>query len=48
MLVESGVVVQNPDGSRIAVSPEEAKKILVAMPEETRKLYEVTGFGIMF
>jgi len=40
MLVESGVVVQNPDGSLEAVSPEEAKKRLDAMNPKTRALYE--------
>jgi epoxyqueuosine reductase QueG len=40
MLVESGVIVQNPDGSMEAVSPEEGKKRLEAMDPETRALYE--------
>jgi len=40
MLTQSGVVVQNPDGSREAISPEEAKARLAAMPAETRALYE--------
>ncbi|MCP4131739.1 MAG: epoxyqueuosine reductase [bacterium] len=40
MLSEAGVVVQNPDGSCEAVSPEEAKKRLAAMSPETRALYE--------
>jgi epoxyqueuosine reductase len=39
MLIESGVTVQNPDGSREAVSPEEAEKRLAAMSPETRALY---------
>jgi epoxyqueuosine reductase QueG len=40
MLVESGVIVQNPDGSLEAVSPEEGKKRLEAMSPEMRALYE--------
>lgn len=40
MLTQSGVVVQNPDGSREAVTPEEAKRHLAEMPPETRALYE--------
>ena len=40
LLVESGVVVQNPDGTLEAVSPEEAKKRIAAMDPETRALYE--------
>jgi hypothetical protein len=40
MLVESGVVVQNPDGTLEAVSPEEAKKRVASMSPEKRALYE--------
>lgn len=40
MVVEGGVVVQNPDGSREAVSPEEARKRIANMDPETRALYE--------
>ncbi len=40
MLVESGVVVQNRDGTLEAVSPEEAKKRIAAMDPKTRALYE--------
>ncbi len=40
MLVESGVVVQNQDGSLDTVSPEEATKRLEAMEPEKRALYE--------
>jgi hypothetical protein len=40
MLLESGVVVQNPDGTLEAVSPEEAKKRIAAMDPDTRALYE--------
>jgi epoxyqueuosine reductase len=40
ILTTSGVVVQNPNGSREALSPEEAKKRLTAMPDDTRMLYE--------
>ena len=42
MLTKSGVIVENPDGSREAVSAEEAKKRLAAMDPETRALYEKT------
>ena len=40
MLTESGVVIQEPDGTLRAVSPEEAKEYLKSMPPERRKLYE--------
>lgn len=40
MLTESGVVIQEPDGTLKAVSPEEAKQYVEAMPPERRKLYE--------
>jgi len=40
MLIESGVVIQEPDGIRKVVSPEEAKKYINSMPMERRKLYE--------
>jgi len=40
MLANSGVVVQNEDGSLEAVSPEEAKKRLAAASPERRALYE--------
>ncbi len=40
MLVESGVVVQNPDGSLEAVRPEEGKKRIAEMDPDTRALYE--------
>lgn len=40
MLAESGVIVQNPDGSREAVSPEEAAERVAAMSPEIRALYE--------
>jgi len=40
LLVENGVIVENPDGFREAVSPEEAKKRLAAMDPATRALYE--------
>ena len=40
MLSSSGVVVQKEDGSREAVSPEEARKRLAAMSPERRALYE--------
>jgi epoxyqueuosine reductase len=40
MLTKSGVIVENPDGSREGVSAEEAKERLTAMDPETRALYE--------
>ena len=40
MLTESGVAVQNPDGTIEAVSPEVAEKILKGMPADRRILYE--------
>ncbi|MBN2539551.1 MAG: epoxyqueuosine reductase [Deltaproteobacteria bacterium] len=40
MLTESGVAVQNPDGTIEAVSPEDAEKILKNMPDDRRILYE--------
>jgi epoxyqueuosine reductase QueG len=43
MLVESGVIVQNPDGSYEAVSPEEARRRIEAMDPEARALYELVG-----
>jgi epoxyqueuosine reductase len=41
MLIGNGVVVQNPNGSLEAVSPEEAEERLAAMNPETRSLYEL-------
>jgi hypothetical protein len=40
MLAESGVIIQEPDGTRRAVTPEEAKEYLKNMPLERRKMYE--------
>lgn len=40
MLVESGCVVQNPDGTLEAFPPEEAARRLARMDPETRRLYE--------
>jgi len=40
MLTESGVIIQDQNGKREAVSPEEAKKRLRAMDPEQRALYE--------
>jgi epoxyqueuosine reductase len=40
MLTENGVIVENPDGSREALSPEAAQKSLAAMDPATRALYE--------
>ena len=42
LLTESGVVVENSDGSREAVAPEAAKKHLAAMDPAVRALYEET------
>jgi epoxyqueuosine reductase QueG len=41
MLSEAGVVVQMEDGSLKAVSPQEARAHLAAMPPDIRKLYEI-------
>jgi epoxyqueuosine reductase QueG len=43
MLMESGVVVQNPDGTLKAVSPEEAEAYLASLAPEQRALYEDVG-----
>ena len=40
LLTRSGVIIQHPDGSLVAVSPEEAEEHLAAMTPETRALYE--------
>jgi epoxyqueuosine reductase len=40
MITDSGVVIQEPDGTLKAVSPLEAKAYLAAMDQETRTLYE--------
>jgi len=40
MLIESGVVIQEADGTRKVVSPEEAKEYLNSMTLERKKLYE--------
>lgn len=40
MLINSGVVIQEPDGTLKAVSPEEAEKHLSALSSEQRALYE--------
>ncbi|MBU0513300.1 MAG: epoxyqueuosine reductase [Proteobacteria bacterium] len=40
ILVESGVVIQDEDGSRRAVSPDQAESHLEAMPPERRALFE--------
>jgi len=45
LLVNSGVVVQNADGSLEAVPPEVALDRLAAMPPETRALYEQVEVG---
>ena len=43
MLMEGGVIIQEPDGTRRAVSPEEAKGYLNSMPPDRRKLYDSTS-----
>jgi epoxyqueuosine reductase QueG len=40
MLINSGVVIQDPDGTLRAVSPEEAKKHIAAMEPGQKLLYE--------
>ncbi|MDM8535595.1 hypothetical protein QUF70_02440 [Desulfobacterales bacterium HSG17] len=40
MITESGLVIQNSDGSRIAVSKEDADRILKSMPFARKALYE--------
>ena len=40
MVVESGCVVQNPDGSLEAMAPEKVRERLAGMPAEVRSLYE--------
>jgi hypothetical protein len=40
MLTGSGVVIQEPDGRRIAVSPDEADRRFASMPPERKVLYE--------
>jgi hypothetical protein len=40
MLVEGGVAIQEKDGKIKGVSPEEAKRHLAAMDNETRAMYE--------
>ncbi len=40
MLTESGVVIQNSDGSRKAVSPEKANQIFASMSASRRALYQ--------
>jgi hypothetical protein len=40
LLTQSGVVVQNQDGTLEALSPEQAAERLESMPPERRALYE--------
>ncbi len=40
MFINSGVVIEYKDGTRKAVSPEDAKKYLATLDPETRALYE--------
>jgi hypothetical protein len=39
MLVKGGVVIEEEDGTKRAVSPEEAEEFLKRMPEERRRLF---------
>ena len=43
LITQNGVVIQEEDGSLRAVSPQEARKHLDAMPPEKRALYERVG-----
>jgi epoxyqueuosine reductase len=43
MVVDAGVIVQSPDGSREAVTPEEAEKRLARMSRDERRLYDLLG-----
>lgn len=43
ILTQSGVVVQNPDGSREAIPPEAAAERVAAMGPEERSLYEMVS-----
>lgn len=40
MITESGVVIQNPNGTRKGVTPDDAASIVSSMPREIRGLYE--------
>ncbi|MEW6186646.1 MAG: epoxyqueuosine reductase [Thermodesulfobacteriota bacterium] len=40
MLINSGVIIQDPDGRLRAVTPDEAKKHIAALDSEKRALYE--------
>ncbi|HMK46526.1 MAG TPA: hypothetical protein VK436_07855 [Methanocella sp.] len=40
MVLQSGAIVQNPDGSKEAVKPEEARRQIDEMEPERRRLYE--------
>jgi epoxyqueuosine reductase QueG len=46
LVVESGVIVQNPDGSLEAVHPEQAQRRLAAMPPDRRELYVGSQGGL--
>jgi epoxyqueuosine reductase len=43
MLAESGVVMQNPDGTLEALPPEKARDRIASLPPDIRALYEDTG-----
>ena len=43
LLKDSGVVVQDPEGSLEALPPDQARDRLKAMPEATRSIYEGSG-----
>jgi hypothetical protein len=40
MLTESGVVIQNADGSLEALAPEIAEKYVSELPDDQRAMYE--------
>lgn len=45
LVVESGCVVQHPDGSLEALAPERAREKVAQLPPEVRALYEDAGEG---
>jgi hypothetical protein len=40
MLKEGGVVIEDADGNRRAVSPKEASDYIAGLPEERKSLYK--------
>ncbi|WP_269850838.1 hypothetical protein [Methanosarcina horonobensis] len=45
MLTDSGVIIQEPDGTLKAVSPEEAKKYIESMTPERKKTVRIGSGG---